>query len=53
MSQPASSVGDRVDNPLQKVGSTSPVVACKNTVAALLGGGINGGGGLMVVTLTQ
>jgi len=34
----ASSVGNRVDYPLQKVGSSSPVVACKNTMALLKGG---------------
>ena len=29
------SVGNRVDDPLQKVGSSSPAVACKNTVTPL------------------
>jgi len=31
--QPAFSVGNRVDDPLQKVGSSSFVVPCKNTDA--------------------
>jgi len=30
-SHPAFSVGNRGDDPLQKVGSNPPVVACKNT----------------------
>jgi len=31
----AFSVGNRVDDPLQNVGSSSPVVVCKNTVMLL------------------
>ena len=34
-SSPALSVGNRLDDPLQKVCSSSPVVACKNTAAPL------------------
>jgi len=44
---PAFLVGNRVDNPLQKVGSSSPVVACKNTAMPLplLGRGMDVGRG--------
>ena len=30
-------VGNRIDDPLQKVGSSSPVLACKNTATPLGG----------------
>ena len=41
----AFSVGNRVDDPLQKLGSSSPVVACKNTATPLPEGGIDAGRG--------
>jgi len=34
---PAFSVGNGVDDPLQKVASSSPVVTCKNTATPLPG----------------
>jgi len=38
ISNPAFSLGNRVDDHLLKVGSSSPVVACKYTTVALLKG---------------
>ena len=42
---PDFSVGNRVEDPIQKVGSSSPVVACKNMAIALLEGGMDVGSG--------
>jgi len=36
-------VGNRVDEPSQQVGSSSPVVACKNTATPLPKGGMEVG----------
>jgi len=39
----ASTVGNRVDDPLQKVGSSLPLVACKNIAIPLLESGMDAG----------